>query len=79
MPHGKLCSHGLDSGRGIGCAQRLVQPHTAADGGTVVVSGSVVLSEVRGRFAPAAERGAFGSSNHTVKLPVRMELRILEE
>ena len=31
MPHGKLCSNGLDSGRVIGCAQRLVQPGYGAD------------------------------------------------
>jgi hypothetical protein len=31
MPHGKRCSHGLDSGRVIGGAQRLVQPSAAAD------------------------------------------------
>ena len=48
-------SVGMPAGGGLHYYQ-----HTAADGGTAVMCGLVVPSEVRGDTAPAAERGAFG-------------------
>jgi hypothetical protein len=43
------------------CAERLVQPHTAADGGPAVLRGLLLQAWLRDGSAPAAEREAFGS------------------
>jgi|SRR5882724_3084393 len=58
MTDGDPFKPGLDAGETNNCAQRLVQPWVAADGGTAALCGSVAQSEVSGSAAPAAEPDA---------------------
>jgi len=47
-----------------GTEAKRAEPHTAADGGTAALYGSVVQAEVGGHAAPAAERGRWASFYH---------------